>query len=179
WNTQYLLRTSVQGEEGGTVVPGDSVWVDEGETVEVTAVHDADGGYVFSHWTGDIESNENPLIVNMDSPITIEAVFESATSVEAENMPLTYGLYQNYPNPFNPSTRIAYDIPETGLVRLEVFDLMGRKVCTLVNDMRQPGSYQAVWNGLDDRGLQAASGTYVYVMRCGDYQKRMKAVFLK
>ncbi|MBN1783050.1 hypothetical protein JW948_18085 [bacterium] len=179
WNTQYLLRMSVQDDLGGTVAPGDSTWADAESAVEIAAIPDTDGGYDFSSWTGDIVSTNNPLTFVMDAPKTMTAVFAIPSDVETAALPTAFAVYQNYPNPFNPSTRIAYDIPETGLVRLEVYDLMGRKVRTLVNDMRQPGSYQAVWNGLDDRGLQAASGTYVYVMRCGDFQKRMKAVFLK
>ena len=176
---QYLLQTSVQNETGGTVSPGSSQWYDAGETVTVTATPDGGSGYVFKEWTGDASGSENPLSVVMDTPKAITAVFELASAIQSAEIPDAFGVKQNIPNPFNPETRIAYEIPKAGEVTIEVFDLTGRKVRTLVHASEQPGSYQIVWDGRNDAGRTVSSGTYIYVMRCGTYQKRMKAVFLK
>jgi hypothetical protein len=80
------------------------------------------------------------------------------TSVEPPKvMPTQYALDQNYPNPFNPVTRISYSIPRQGMVSLEVFDILGRKVATLVNESRQPGEYT-----VDFDASKLVSGVYVY-----------------
>ncbi|MDP2885188.1 MAG: FlgD immunoglobulin-like domain containing protein [Ignavibacteria bacterium] len=68
----------------------------------------------------------------------------------------------NYPNPFNPSTTISYTLPKDASIRLEVFDVMGRKVTTLVNVSRSPGYYSVVWNGTDQTGREVSSGVYLY-----------------
>lgn len=71
-------------------------------------------------------------------------------------------LAQNYPNPFNPSTTIAFDLPRNEQVRLDIVDLAGRNVRTLVNEVRGAGSHAVVWDGTDNAGQRVASGTYVY-----------------
>lgn len=81
-----------------------------------------------------------------------------ATGVlEDEGTPTTFSLHQNYPNPFNPSTRILYSVGGSGFVSLKVFDMLGRHVATLVNDVKQPGHYSVTF---DATGL--ASGVYFY-----------------
>ena len=83
-------------------------------------------------------------------------------------LPNAYVLYQNYPNPFNPTTTIKYQIPEVrgqrSDVSLRVFDLLGREVATLVNEVEKPGEYSVQWNA---KGL--ASGVYFYQLRSGDF----------
>lgn len=68
----------------------------------------------------------------------------------------------NYPNPFNPSTTIAYTLPEEASIGLEVFDMMGRRVRTLLVGSRSAGYYNVVWNGKDDTGSDVSSGVYIY-----------------
>jgi hypothetical protein len=91
-----------------------------------------------------------------------------ATSVENPQpaaIPTTLRLRQNYPNPFNPETNITFDIPANQAsehIRLEIFDLLGRKVRTLVSGQYAPGTYSVPWNATDDAGLTVASGIYVY-----------------
>ncbi|MDP3114826.1 MAG: T9SS type A sorting domain-containing protein [Candidatus Cloacimonadaceae bacterium] len=68
----------------------------------------------------------------------------------------------NYPNPFNPSTTIAYQIPETGNVRLEIYNMKGQKVRTLVNEQKYSGSHSVLWNGTDQSGRSVVSGVSFY-----------------
>ncbi len=78
-------------------------------------------------------------------------------------VPDQYSLSQNYPNPFNPSTTIAFTLPVTSNVRLQVFNVLGQEVATLVNNPAQAaGTYSVVWNGVDAHGRPAASGLYFY-----------------
>ena len=83
-------------------------------------------------------------------------------------------LYQNYPNPFNPSTNIRFDIPEAGMVSVSVYDILGRKVQTLVYEYLEPGSYQ-----LDYHPDGLASGIYICVLKTNSNIEKRKIVFLK
>jgi hypothetical protein len=67
-----------------------------------------------------------------------------------------------YPNPFNPSTTLSYQLPQDAAVRLEVYDLIGRKVRSLVDESKSAGYYRVVWNGRDETGRDVASGVYLY-----------------
>jgi len=71
-----------------------------------------------------------------------------------------FTLRQNYPNPFNPSTTIEYEIPKSGEVVVEVFDLMGRRVRLLSNGEKSPGPHRIQWDSRDDDGSLVSSGTY-------------------
>ncbi len=79
-----------------------------------------------------------------------------------------------YPNPFNPSTTINYQLPEAGLVSLRIFDLMGREVKTLVNEIKEKGSYN-----ISFEASSLSSGVYFYQLRAGDYVSIKKMVLLK
>jgi len=85
------------------------------------------------------------------------------TSVEKiNNLPSDFILKQNYPNPFNPSTTIEFSIPFSGNVVLEIYDLLGQKVITLIDEYLAYGNYKAVWNGVSGNSRTLSSGVYVY-----------------
>ena len=77
-------------------------------------------------------------------------------------LPEEYVLYQNYPNPFNPVTKIRYEIPKRERVNLTIYNVMGQKVATLVDEEKTPGYYVAEWNGKDEYGRDASTGVYIY-----------------
>jgi hypothetical protein len=85
----------------------------------------------------------------------------------------------NYPNPFNPSTKISYSVPATGLVYLGVYDLLGRKLSTLVDEVKDGGIHSIEWSGRDERGNELASGVYVAQLRAGGFVKNAKMIFLR
>jgi len=114
----------------------------------------------------------------------IHAIVTTATGVNAiepgtAGVPVAFELGQNYPNPFNPSTRIGYTIGERGLVNLEVFDILGREIATLVNESEAAGSYQIVWNGRNSANMPVTSGVYFYRLRSGGLSKTNSMVLLK
>jgi hypothetical protein len=76
------------------------------------------------------------------------------------DLPEQIAAYQNYPNPFNPETKITFDLPISAYVRLEVFDIMGRKVGTLVDEFRRLGNYTETFNA-----GRLSSGVYLYRLR--------------
>ena len=81
---------------------------------------------------------------------------------EEELIPTAYSIEQNYPNPFNPETRIFYDIPKSGHVRVAVYDLLGREIIMLVDQIQSPGRYNILWKGDDVFGNPVSSGTVSY-----------------
>ncbi|MCK5052572.1 MAG: peptidylprolyl isomerase [Candidatus Cloacimonetes bacterium] len=88
-------------------------------------------------------------------------------------------LYQNIPNPFNPETNIKFYLKDAGSVSLEVFNLKGQLVKTLVNNDLPTGEHSFIWNGKDDNGNQVASGIYLYSLRTKDISEKKKAILLK
>ena len=93
--------------------------------------------------------------------------------------PSTFSLSPNYPNPFNSSTRIEYNLPNSGDVLLKIFNIQGQLVRTLVNRTQEPGSHSAIWNGHSDAGSLVGSGVYIYQLECGDQIKQQKLLLLK
>ena len=90
------------------------------------------------------------------------------------NIPAVFMLYQNYPNPFNPSTLIKFDILKTGNVTIKIYDITGREVSVLVNEVKTPGSYRVRFNAVN-----LSSGIYFYTMNTGDYFASKKMVLIK
>ena len=88
-------------------------------------------------------------------------------------------LDQNYPNPFNPITTINYSIANEGNVELEVYNIKGQKVKILINEMKEPGHYQAIWDGTDNNKKQVASGIYLYRLSTGKKTLNKKMLLLK
>ena len=98
------------------------------------------------------------------------------TSIANQNssIPDRFELYQNYPNPFNPSTTIKYDLPKESSVKIEVYDILGKKVATLVDGIMKAGSYRIIWDA-----NRFASGVYFYRIQAGDYHEVKKLLLLK
>jgi hypothetical protein len=89
-------------------------------------------------------------------------------------IPSKYELYQNYPNPFNPVTKISYDLPKSGLVKLMVYDILGREIKTLLNEFRQAGKYSVEFDG-----SSLSSGVYFYRIHAGDFNVVKRMVLIK
>jgi hypothetical protein len=90
------------------------------------------------------------------------------------NIPAKYNLSQNYPNPFNPITKINFSVPKANLVTIKVFDILGRDLVTLVNEIKQPGYYM-----VDFDGTNLASGVYYYRMESGSFSEAKKLMLIK
>ena len=93
--------------------------------------------------------------------------------------PLTFLLDQNAPNPFNPDTRIRYSVPKPSPVHLVIYNLLGQKVRTLVDQVQTAGTYEVIWNGLNVHGQSVSSGIYLYRITAGDFQEIKKMTLLK
>ncbi len=103
----------------------------------------------------------------------------TSVSDNNNNIVTTYSLEQNYPNPFNPTTIIKFSVAEQTNVKLSIFDVLGKKVATLVDTEMQAGAYSLVWNATDNFGKKVASGIYFYSIETGKFTKTMKMLLLK
>ena len=113
-----------------------------------------------------------------DNPVVVET---NALSLD-ENLtiPTQFALHQNYPNPFNPSTQISFDIPEgSELVSLNIYNILGKKVSTLLNNVLNPGKHKVEWNAKDNEGNPVASGIYFYELSSSSFTARKKMLLIR
>ena len=88
-------------------------------------------------------------------------------------------LNNNYPNPFNPVTTISYTLPQAALVRMTIYDLLGRQVKSLLHEYQTPGYKSLQWNATNDLGRQVAAGVYLYMIHAGEFTQTKKMVLMK
>lgn len=91
----------------------------------------------------------------------------------------TFGLSHNYPNPFNPVTTINYSVPERAHVNVSIYNLLGQKINTVVDELKPAGEYATCWDGTDFDGRQVATGVYFYRLRAGDFTESKKMLLLR
>lgn len=95
-------------------------------------------------------------------------------------IPKEFELSQNFPNPFNPTTTIRFGLPSSGKVSLQVYDLLGRLVATLLDEEpKETGFHIVTWNGQDNHGRAVASGLYIYQIIAGDFSQTRKMILVK
>jgi hypothetical protein len=192
-------------ELDGMVELGDElVAYADGEVVGATKIINLDAPVVLSTWgsftefgavlpgyeNGDVielrlwsaeEGRELRLEADLDgteygtSPLTV-----GTAMVYGQNaVPTEFGLSQNYPNPFNPSTVIDFSIATEGFVSLNVYDITGRMVSTLVEGNLSTGYHSVVWNGIDNNGMSVSAGIYIYALQTETSSITRKMVFMK
>lgn len=105
----------------------------------------------------------------------------TATAVEGEpnGVPRIFALHANYPNPFNPTTAIQYDLPKRSRVLLEVFDIQGRKIGTLLDEEQSAGYHTVEWGAETEPGSGVASGVYLLRMKAGTFVATQRMVLMK
>jgi len=116
----------------------------------------------------------NRSVFSPEKSLLVTGVISNINTV-----PDDFALEQNYPNPFNPSTMIQFGLPRADRVRIEIFDIRGALVKTLVDDKLSAGYHAAVWNGLNDTGYSVSAGTYLYRMVSGAGTITKKMVYMK
>jgi photosystem II stability/assembly factor-like uncharacterized protein len=109
--------------------------------------------------------------------LVIQGTFLSVN--DKSSIPTSYDLAQNFPNPFNPSTTIKFQLPQQERVVLEIYNILGEKVKTLIDEIKNPGFYQTIWNGTNNNNIKVASGIYIYRIAAGKFVASKKLVLLK
>ncbi|MDZ7371108.1 MAG: T9SS type A sorting domain-containing protein [candidate division KSB1 bacterium] len=124
---------------------------------------------------------------SQESSVELSAAFEPRgtamvsfdVKLQAAEMPKTFALEQNYPNPFNPSTTIRYAVPNDADVKVQIYDVTGKLVMTLVDAKQTAGFYEVSWNGTNAEGVRVASGIYFCKMTAGSFTETRKMMFAK
>ena len=125
--------------------------------------------HVYSTFTGTVYYDD----------LTITKI-SGVTAVDGIQLkPANFQVHQNYPNPFNPSTTISYAIPHSTNVKVEIYNILGKKIRTLINAPENAGVHNIVWNGRNDYGSEVSSGTYFYKVTAGNNVQVKKMVLLK
>ena len=125
------------------------------------------------------------ISVNSNDPdqgaviIPLSLTVNGMSSENESLLPAEFALHQNYPNPFNPQTKIRYDLPENSMVNITVYDMLGREVKTLVNQVQNAGFKSIIWDATNDYGKAISAGIYLYQIQAGDYIHTQKMVLLK
>ena len=124
----------------------------------------------------------NGETVEFDTSEIEQITFGPDTSVEEmvefiSQIPIKF--LKNYPNPFNPTTKIAFEIGESGKTKVEVFNVKGQKIRTLLNEKIEGGKHSVIWGGKDSNNRQVSSGMYFYKVSVNGNQKTSKMIMLK
>ena len=125
----------------------------------------------------DAEGNLSTMS-NLDSAVAAYNIIAGIDD-ETSDLPENYSLGQNYPNPFNPSTTIAYALPEAGDVLLQVFNINGQLVSTLVSNRQTAGQHEIEWDGRSASGNPVATGMYLYRIMASNFVESKKMMLLK
>lgn len=159
----YLFAGDTAGLKGGTLIVDsetafDGIYTDNQHT----------GGTRFER--NEEEADQGLFFLGHDS---ISGVITNATNVE-NDAPSAFSVDQNTPNPFNPTTTISFNLVEAGDVSIEVFNVAGQKVDTIVDGFMDTGSHSVVWNASD-----FSAGIYFYTVKSGGHSRTMKMTLLK
>lgn len=114
----------------------------------------------------------------MTGNVTVEAATDAEDDVESK-LPGTFVVSQNYPNPFNPATSIPYSLPSASRVTVEVFNVLGQRVATLLDEYQSAGDHTIEWQGTDDAGNALPSGIYFYRVATEEQSLTRKMALLK
>lgn len=174
----------VHWASNGDTVPGSGSWVELGKFKTTTTGLWAERRFVLptAGATGRFAinyrvANGGPSGANSDYiGIDLVRLVGPLTAIEpiSSTVPDKYSLEQNYPNPFNPSTKIRFSIPSSGMVKMNVYDALGRKVESLVNETMNAGTYEATFNA-----SKLSSGIYFYTIEAGNFTATKKMLLVK
>lgn len=109
----------------------------------------------------------------------VEGQSTELTKEQSNLRPAGYYLADNYPNPFNPETTIEYELPTNGSVRLEVFNILGQKIKTLVDQNQVAGVHQVIWNGKNELSEAVVSGIYLYRIQSQDFKATKRMLLIR
>ncbi len=123
-------------------------------------------------------SQNDTTVMIRSMPFIVEAK-RTATVEDADAIPKAFDLLPNYPNPFNPRTRIEYKVPRNSHVDISIYNVLGQKIVTLLNEEKRPGHYTTVWNGLDDAGSPVSVNIYFLIFKSADFNKMIKMFYCK
>lgn len=168
-----IVYTSTTGEveNGGGTTNGRRYY----QYIVPTSVNGSTVSWPASYSLAEMPWMQNNLTV--EDPPNLGSI--NAVNENINILPNKYALYQNYPNPFNPSTVITYSIMNPENVKLEVFNIVGEKIATLINQVQTAGVHSIAWNSENENGISVNSGVYLLKIQAGSFSKVQKMLLLK
>lgn len=159
-----LILEPRQGLDGDIIFQYHTIWnQNHARNYSTTGIMDHNRNAALQYsYANNYDPSATPLQGGMAIRITTDAPHDYVSIGDEIITPSQLSLKQNYPNPFNPETMIEFSLPNNGLVSLEVYNILGQQVKTLVNRELEPGTHRFVWNGTDERGKRVGSGVYLY-----------------
>ena len=160
----------------------------EEDVDHISWYYDPDGSFISFQWPlpEDLSYSNPTLLTASTDGLPVGDLYhwfpeEYATGVEqsAPSVPAEFALEANYPNPFNPETSIQYRINTAGRVNLTVYNILGEKVKTLVNEKKVAGRYSVTWNGTNAHDKKVSTGVYFYRLEMGDKVQSRKMMLVK
>tara|TARA_X000001036_G_scaffold62162_1_gene52402 strand:- start:542 stop:2272 length:1731 start_codon:yes stop_codon:yes gene_type:complete len=175
---EYILELIVEntGDTLDTVLTTSNIFFEHQEFLdymvdsEVTHLDIVWDVFTFDGFDG-VESSNGPWNLTIDGGWALD--------VDNSTIPEVFALHNNYPNPFNPTTNIGYDIPELSKVTIDIYNIAGNKVKTLVSKEHQPGRYKVQWNATNEFGSPVATGMYIYKIRANGFVSVKKLLLMK
>ena len=104
---------------------------------------------------------------------------EMLSIADVSIIPKKYRLYDAYPNPFNPTTILRYDLPQNSMVTITIYDILGRAINTIVNEVQDAGNQSIIWDATNDYGYPVSAGVYLYQLQANGVTRTKKMVLLK
>jgi flagellar hook assembly protein FlgD len=104
---------------------------------------------------------------------------EMLSMADVSFVPKEYRLYDAYPNPFNPTTILRYDLPQNSMVTITIYDMLGRAINTIVNEVQEAGHQSIIWDGTNSSDNRVSSGVYIYQMEAGNFHSIKQMILLK
>jgi hypothetical protein len=154
--------------------PSGTVYHPNGDTVRLPSLG------VHEHWNNAVEKKYTRNLGTGNGIELVKLQPSAVTGVGGGALaPSEFALLQNYPNPFNPSTTISFSVSQSGTVLLDIYDLTGRHVRTLLGGQVAAGRHSVQWDGRDERGSAAASGVYFYRLMAGGYVATKKLLIIR
>ena len=126
----------------------------------------------WEYWITSVDSAGNES--DASEPVSVVLASEQEAAI-----PTVYALHKNYPNPFNPTTQIRYDLVKSEFVSIIIYDVMGRKIKSLININQDAGYRSIYWNATNDLGQPVSAGMYIYTIQAGEFRQTKKMVLLK
>jgi len=168
-NDAWLIKTDASGDTLWTKTIGGS------EDDRINSVYQTtDQGYIITGQTKSYGQGNNDTWLIRTAPDVSTFVTENSSDI-----PESYRLFQNYPNPFNPETTIHFKLPVENIVKIKIYNILGGKVRTLLEEKRAAGYYVVHWDGRNDAGESVPSGVYLYECVTSDFKQMRKMLLLK
>ena len=131
------------------------------------------------HLDNDLPESWASSTVQYGTPGNVNSAYSSLNSIADASLPVEFAIHQNYPNPFNPITSIKYDLPADAHTVMEIFDITGRHVKTLVDENQTAGFKTIRWDATNGNGNNVSAGMYIYQIKSGLFNESKKMVLLK